>query len=832
MKNYSFYLVLIFSLLIFLTGNTLAQYAPPHQLEINYSRTPTDFKLVPKKPGLYNADDWKTTIDTTWGEGLSTTEKLRIFDEFWNDVDERCVSFLNSNLDWNAVKDKYRPEIETGVSRGRFAAIMNYVVMTLNDAHAWIYDSGVYTVPLMPGVPLLVYRHNGDWSENTHFGAGLTPLPDSSLLVYSVVENHPLGLSPGDIIIGYDGIPWKKLYKKLLSYELPITSVTAGPPGGQGTSIESIEHLWLISAGMNWHLFDTIDIVKNGPVDTVHLSTSVLKNQDLKIYCTEQLPIPGIEQPSVEAGNYVTWGIIEETTIGYVCIWSWRTSYTPNPVEQVNDALNSFIDNPNVTGIIIDQRTSQGGNAIPKEALGRLFNHDSNVLISAERDGPTDHFVMKKTSGGFWQEVLKFNADQYIYDHPVAVLSGPGSLSMGDIMPLILSCHPMARTFGKNSNSAFAGIKQINMNYANDWVATFPEIALHWLDSPASFLNHIGVDVDEPIWLHPDDVVKGEDTVVKRAIEWIKNLSYAHDVKTDLTFTHPQTDTITITAKVENPNSHDVYVTAFISMDGDSLVDSLKLYPDAASNDSICKVKFLPIEENIYYITTKTVDKDAATQRILPNVARFTTTGPVVFGSCSVVPFAGAAKRLKLFLKNESNTKTVTEITVKWSTPDTNSVSDVGLGSIETTDIPAGQTVELEQNIYIKLNGSPDTTLFYIDICSDGYAFWQDSFFIDLSPNYIGEDDPNIPTVFALEQNYPNPFNPITVIGYQLAVSSSVELSIYNILGQKVATLVNKKQTPGSYKVEWNSTNFASGVYFYGIKTETFSQNRKMLLLR
>jgi len=90
-----------------------------------------------------------------------------------------------------------------------------------------------------------------------------------------------------------------------------------------------------------------------------------------------------------------------------------------------------------------------------------------------------------------------------------------------------------------------------------------------------------------------------------------------------------------------------------------------------------------------------------------------------------------------------------------------------------------------------------------------------------------------VPGDFELKQNYPNPFNPKTTINYQLPVSSDVDLSIYNILGQKVATLVSKEQTAGSYNIEWDATGFASGVYVYKLETNKgFIGTRKLLLLK
>jgi len=89
------------------------------------------------------------------------------------------------------------------------------------------------------------------------------------------------------------------------------------------------------------------------------------------------------------------------------------------------------------------------------------------------------------------------------------------------------------------------------------------------------------------------------------------------------------------------------------------------------------------------------------------------------------------------------------------------------------------------------------------------------------------------PESFHLSQNYPNPFNPVTTISYQLPAASMIDLSIYNILGQKVATLVSGKQPAGVYKVEWDATGLASGVYFYRLSTDNgFMQTRKLILHR
>ena len=98
-----------------------------------------------------------------------------------------------------------------------------------------------------------------------------------------------------------------------------------------------------------------------------------------------------------------------------------------------------------------------------------------------------------------------------------------------------------------------------------------------------------------------------------------------------------------------------------------------------------------------------------------------------------------------------------------------------------------------------------------------------------------------IPNSFTLCQNYPNPFNPITKIKFSIPPSPSqmgrgsggeVKLIIYDILGREVAILVNEKLSPGTYEVEWDASNYPSGVYFYKLTLGDFSQTKKLILIK
>ncbi|MCU0343309.1 MAG: YCF48-related protein [Ignavibacterium sp.] len=89
-----------------------------------------------------------------------------------------------------------------------------------------------------------------------------------------------------------------------------------------------------------------------------------------------------------------------------------------------------------------------------------------------------------------------------------------------------------------------------------------------------------------------------------------------------------------------------------------------------------------------------------------------------------------------------------------------------------------------------------------------------------------------LPNDFSLSQNYPNPFNPSTSIQYAIASRQFVTLKVYDVLGNEVTTLVNEEKPAGSYQVEFNASYLTSGIYFYKLTTGSFSETKKMMLLK
>jgi len=103
----------------------------------------------------------------------------------------------------------------------------------------------------------------------------------------------------------------------------------------------------------------------------------------------------------------------------------------------------------------------------------------------------------------------------------------------------------------------------------------------------------------------------------------------------------------------------------------------------------------------------------------------------------------------------------------------------------------------------------------------------------------IQQTSSEIPKLFNLYQNYPNPFNPTTNINFDIPLNSYVSLSIYNILGEKVATLVDENLLAGKYKIEWDASGYPSGIYYCIIDSHTdkreavdFNKTMKMVLIK
>ncbi len=121
-------------------------------------------------------------------------------------------------------------------------------------------------------------------------------------------------------------------------------------------------------------------------------------------------------------------------------------------------------------------------------------------------------------------------------------------------------------------------------------------------------------------------------------------------------------------------------------------------------------------------------------------------------------------------------------------------------------------------------------------ICASGYAaayLSQNEILSDtIHPIGVIQNNSNIPAKFVLMQNYPNPFNPETTINFDLSANSFVELKIYDISGKEIAVPHSGNLTAGSYELKWSGVGIPSGVYFYRIQAENYTDTKKMILIK
>jgi hypothetical protein len=131
--------------------------------------------------------------------------------------------------------------------------------------------------------------------------------------------------------------------------------------------------------------------------------------------------------------------------------------------------------------------------------------------------------------------------------------------------------------------------------------------------------------------------------------------------------------------------------------------------------------------------------------------------------------------------------------------------------------------VELNQginDIEISYTGSSTFSLDFVDVLKiEGFT-------------PVSIEDDALASAFELSQNYPNPFNPTTNISFSLPQASDVSLTVYNVIGQRVAVLANEVLQSGAHTYKFDASKLASGMYLYRLKTENFSTTKKMMLIK
>ncbi|GBD90091.1 hypothetical protein BMS3Abin04_00807 [bacterium BMS3Abin04] len=207
--------------------------------------------------------------------------------------------------------------------------------------------------------------------------------------------------------------------------------------------------------------------------------------------------------------------------------------------------------------------------------------------------------------------------------------------------------------------------------------------------------------------------------------------------------------------------------------------------------------------------------------------------------SLKIVPLK-TSKFLILFSKRDSDGK----LNSYWQVYHYDGTPEWGYHKIPSNNVMAAQNATATLNsdkIFFVWSDLQDGNL--------GYDIYGKIYNINSITGINSSENNNLPKEFRLYQNYPNPFNPTTIIKYSVTKKTHtfipsregkersgrgvlVTLKVYDVLGRKIATLVNQKQSPGNYQVQFDANNLSSGIYFYRLKAGNFIATKKMILLR
>lgn len=813
----------------------LVRVPVPHDLSV---------RELPERSFYSQREDWQAIIDSTWGPGISYDAKLILFNNWADLIHDEFGPFTNWDGNWDTLRAYYTAMMEDStISHGAFAAVMGHFAHDMREGHTYSSSDVMTSTPLNPGVPLLIL--GGDITI-PHFGAVTTTLADSTLLVLRVVDDHPLELQPGDIMLGYDGVMWKDIVFDMIEARMPIWAA--------GSACD-VTHTFncLITMGMNWHLFETMDVLQFSTGDTLHLSLEPMLDLNVThpyMVNNEQLPIPGVEMPDyqIHGNDLATHGIVEGTNTGYIYIWE-ENSFTN---ASFNQAVLELAD---TDGLIIDLRFNMGGWATYETAFDLLFNSSFMTFADAYRCDPNDFSMCPDGSEDLFDITGEINS---FYDRPIALLSGHNCVSMGDLTTWYIELHPNTRIFGRPPNGS------PNINFSIDgfpgWDIHMAKGDMYLVSDPDSFLTGREVPIDDPVWFTPEEVAFGIDGVVEGALGWIATLGYVHDLQVDSSYYDPDAGSILVTVALENSADHSISVSGEIRDRDSTLTLPLALndegsHGDVAPGDGIWSYALdAPEEEDFFTVSVVSEDSTLEWSHSLPDAAHFTTAGPVEYLSMDFIGepeiYPGDRPRFYLEIENAGSSALIEDVYVRLSLDEGSPAHLVGGTARGYGDLEPGESAVNSVYFWMSVHDtcSYDTSLtLHMDIRSNDYAYWQDEFQIwieaDTTTTSIAEVG-NLPLEYALYQNYPNPFNPSTVVKYALPEPSLVTIAVYDINGRQVRVLQDGHQAAGYENLVWNGMDergrpVGTGLYFCRLQAvapstgeQRFSATTKMVYMK
>ena len=459
-------------------------------------------------------------VDERWGDAPSVETRLEHFDNLWAYIGSTYTGFATlPSLDWDEVRNTYRPEFESAESYGRLFTLTTQLMHLVQDVHTVIWSKRVCDTPRSERPPTFA-RYDYPWvaSESGSFGVCGTPLDDDRLLVYHVEPDNPAGLKPGDLILGYDGVPWRELATALQACDIPTC--------GYHRATAAADDRLLMSAVMfNAHLFERLDVQRYGSAEVESIPTDDLLSLDSTLECAEQIAPDGVDLPwtdfeATPDADWVSWGRLDRN-IGYIDVFGWSTA----AAGLFDSAVAELMD---TEGLVIDMRDHSGGGPTVSDGTAMLFGEDvPNLLRRYTRPPDSDYDVVELSP---LSPVSVVADPDTFYDRPIAVLTGPKTQSGGEVSSFVYSKHPRARRFGRATSGDFGGPGLVGQytplaglvdDFVGLWYAKPSVTGSVYFDADGEVMLRSEQTPETEVWFTQDDVAAGRDTVVEAALAWI-----------------------------------------------------------------------------------------------------------------------------------------------------------------------------------------------------------------------------------------------------------------------------------------------------------------------
>jgi pimeloyl-ACP methyl ester carboxylesterase len=497
--------------------------------------------------------------------------------------------------------------------------------------------------------------------------------------------------------------------------------------------------------------------------------------------------------------------------------------------------------------------------------------------INAEYFGHNEFTIAPQAPTAGWDgtklitvhNLIRYFINNYPIDTTKIVITGysnggGGSWRLLNLYPELFSALIAVST----SNGGFANIKHTpvwlhhgtadnsnNVSLSREYVSYYENTGLTAIYAEDSSDVQINNAINNNARLFYSEYIGAGHIIVEHAynnsfmFDWLNNQTkpLVRPISSHLNnhFLNTIGDSIIFTTKYSNPHNFQFNDTLIIENFNKEEIGKLSLYDDGLHGDSLALdgiwgnyISSPPLEDN-YRVGIKVKNTNRNSEFYFHDLKAFTTIGPVNFVDYAIVgqdtiPNHGDYLNFVLTLKNNDQITTAENISAKLSALDScanvNRTRNYG-------NILADSSASSSNHYPIRFtNNCPDSinVPFQLDISSNGYVFWTDTFsvFIYKDPTGIYNNDNTFPKNIVLKQNYPNPFNPKTIIKYTLPNSEKVKIKVFNLLGQKITTLINKLMPSGSHEIEFNAKDLPSGVYLYRIEAGSFIKTRKLILMK